>query len=265
MTSDHDPRTVPPGEPEPATPSSPQASREAAGVVTLWIIVFIGMMGFGITIVPFPIVAEQFGASPFWVTWGGTGSFALTQMISTPLLGRLSDRIGRKPVLLLGLVGAIIGYLWTAMADTLTSLLVARAFTGLCSGYLAAAFAYVGDVSTPTSLARRMGLLGAAFGLGFAAGPFLGGLLGRAADGSATLLAPCLFSAGLSTLGLLGTLFALRESHAPQARATRTEGPTDSMAESPQRARGPARRRRRDARDHHRFRGPAIDLPDLGP
>ncbi len=233
MTSDHDPRTVPPGEPEPATPSSPQASREAAGVVTLWIIVFIGMMGFGITIVPFPIVAEQFGASPFWVTWGGTGSFALTQMISTPLLGRLSDRIGRKPVLLLGLVGAIIGYLWTAMADTLTSLLVARAFTGLCSGYLAAAFAYVGDVSTPTSLARRMGLLGAAFGLGFAAGPFLGGLLGRAADGSATLLAPCLFSAGLSTLGLLGTLFALRESHAPQARATRTEGPTDSMANHP--------------------------------
>jgi len=214
-------------------PPLPHAPREAAGVVTLWIIVFIGMMGFGITIVPFPIVAEQFGASPFWVTWGGTGSFALTQMISTPLLGRLSDRVGRKPVLLLGLVGTIVGYLWTALADTLPSLFVARAFTGLAAGYLAAAFAYVGDVSTPATLARRMGLLSAAFGLGFAAGPFLGGILGRTADGGATLLAPCLFAAGLSTLGLLGTLFALRESHTPQKRARHAEAPAGRMSDHP--------------------------------
>jgi MFS family permease len=211
----------------------PHDTREAAGFVTLWITVFVSMMGFGITIVPFPIVAEQFGASPFWVTWGGTGSFALTQLISTALLGRLSDRVGRKPVLLLGLVGATVGYLWTATADNLPSLLAARAVTGLAAGYLAAAFAYVSDVSRPAMLARRMGLLGAAFGLGFTAGPFLGGLLGRAPDGTATLHAPCLFAAGLSALGLLGTLFALRESHVPQARTRRTRSPAATMADHP--------------------------------
>ncbi len=234
MTPDDGSRAGPPKAPGPADASAlHQAPRETAGVITLWLIVFASMMGFGITIVPFPIVAEQLGASPFWITWGGTGSFALAQMISTPLFGRLSDRVGRKPVLLLGLVGAVLGYVWTAMADSLTSLLIARAFTGLASGYLAAAFAYVGDVSTPATLARRMGLLGAAFGLGFAAGPFLGGLLGHAPDGSATLLAPCLFSAGLSALGLLGTLFALRESHSSQVRAKRAEGPGDTMANHP--------------------------------
>jgi len=207
---------------------------DVARLATLWTIVFVGMMGFGITIVPFPIVAEQLGASPFWVTWGSAGSFALAQMISTPLLGRLSDRVGRKPVLLLGSLGAIIGYTWTATADSLPSLLMARAFTGLASGYLAAAFAYVGDVSTPATLARRMGLLGSAFGLGFAAGPFLGGLLGRTSEGTATLLAPCLFAAGLSSLGLLGTLFALRESLAPETRASRSAEPAGKLSDHPQ-------------------------------
>ena len=189
-----------------------------ARLLTLWTIVFVSMMGFGITIVPFPIVAEQFGASPFWITWGGTGTFALAQTLATPLLGKLSDRVGRKPVLIIGSVLAIVAYLGTGYAANFPQLLAARAVAGVASGYLAAAFAYVADISTPATLARRMGLLGSAFGIGFAAGPVLGGILGQAADGSATLLAPCLFAAALSTLGLLGTIFAIRESLPKEAR-----------------------------------------------
>lgn len=234
MTRDDLQQARRPAAPSASTAAAPPPSGDAVRLATLWTIVFVGMMGFGITIVPFPLVAEQFGASPFWMTWGSAGSFALAQMISTPLLGRLSDRVGRKPVLLWGSLGALIGYAWTATADTLPSLLVARAFTGLASGYLAAAFAYVGDVSTPATLARRMGLLGSAFGLGFAAGPFLGGLLGRTAEGAATLLAPCLFAAGLSSLGLLGTLFALRESLPPETRASHSKQPAGRLADHPQ-------------------------------
>lgn len=199
-----------------------------ARLATLWTIVFVSMLGFGITIVPFPVVAEQFGASPFWVTWGGTGSFALAQVIATPALGRLSDRIGRKPVLVLGSLVAIVAYLWAAFADSFTSLLAARALAGFASGYLSAAFAYVADISPLHTLARRMGLLGSAFGIGFAGGPLLGGVLGQAADGSATLFGPCLFAAGLSLFGLLGTLFAIRESLAvrkPGAPAAGREPP----------------------------------------
>jgi MFS family permease len=210
--------------PDPAAPGhAPDAQAAGAAapapggdgvsrLATLWTIVFVSMLGFGITIVPFPVVAEQFGASPFWITWGGTGSFALAQVIATPALGRLSDRIGRKPVLVLGSLVAIVAYLWAAVADDFASLLAARGLAGFASGYLSAAFAYVADISPPQTLARRMGLLGSAFGLGFAAGPLLGGVLGQSADGSATLYGPCLFAAGLSLIGLLGTLFAIRES-----------------------------------------------------
>jgi MFS family permease len=210
VTTDPSARGQPPVERHAGGP--PRERDGAARLATLWTIVFASMLGFGITIVPFPVVAEQFGASPFWITWGGTGSFALAQAISTPALGKLSDRIGRKPVLVLGSMVAILAYLWAAFADSFVSLLAARAFAGLASGYLSAAFAYVADVSPPQTLARRMGLLGSAFGLGFAGGPLLGGVLGQAADGSATLFGPCLFAAGLSFLGLLGTVFAIRES-----------------------------------------------------
>lgn len=203
------------------TASEAQKPDGVARLVTLWLIVFCSMMGFGITIVPFPVVAEQFGASPFWITWGGTGSFALAQTLATPLLGKLSDRTGRKPVLILGSVGAIVAYFGAAYATSFPALLAARAVAGFASGYLSAAFAYIADISSVDKLARRMGLLGSAFGLGFATGPLLGGILGQAPDGSASLLWPCLFAAGLSTLGLLGTLFAVRESLPPESRRKR--------------------------------------------
>lgn len=137
-------------------------------------------------------------------------------------------------MLIIGSVLAIFAYLGTGYAASFPQLLAARAVAGIASGYLAAAYAYVADISSAATLARRMGLLGSAFGIGFATGPVLGGILGQAPDGSATLLAPCLFAAGLSSLGLLGTLFAIRESLPPEARQSRHAGPVATEGLAPE-------------------------------
>ena len=93
----------------------------------LWLVVFISLMGFGITAVRFPLVAEQMGASDFWKTFGGAGVFSVLQLIATPLWGRWSDALGRKPILLLSIAGSVLAYVWLAYADTLTPLILARA------------------------------------------------------------------------------------------------------------------------------------------
>ena len=86
----------------------------------LWLLVFVSLMGFGLTAVPFPLVAEQMGASDFWKTFGGAGVFSLFQLVATPLWGRWSDALGRKPILSITSAAAVLAYLWLAYADTLT-------------------------------------------------------------------------------------------------------------------------------------------------
>lgn len=192
-----------------------------AKLLVLWLVVFISLMGFGITAVPFPIVAEQLHASPFWITWGSSGVFSLFQLVATPLWGRLSDQIGRKPVLVVSLIGTFVAYVWTALADGLILLIAARAFAGLMSGNLSAAFAYVSDITEPGNRARYLGIISSAFGLGFAAGPVLGGQLGRMPDGTATLYAPGLTAAALTMVAIAGAMFFLKESLPASARAER--------------------------------------------
>lgn len=177
----------------------------------LWLVVFISLAGFGITTIPFPLVVEGMGASAFWKTFGGAGVFSLFQLLATPLWGRLSDAWGRKPILVYSLVGTVIAYLWLAYAPTLISLLVARAFGGIMSGNLAAAFAYATDVTSTKDRAKGLGIVASAFGVGFAIGPALGGFLGTI-DGQASLFWPGIASAALSLLALLGTIFLLPES-----------------------------------------------------
>ncbi len=184
----------------------------------LWLIVFISLMGFGITAVPFPLVAEQMGASNFWKTFGGAGVFSLFQLAATPLWGRWSDALGRKPILLFSSAGSVLAYLWLAYADTLTSLILARAFGGIMSGNLSAAFAYATDVTDVKNRARGLGIVASAFGVGFAVGPPLGGFLGAGEGGVPSLHWPALASAGLSLLALAGTAFLLRESLPPELR-----------------------------------------------
>jgi MFS family permease len=195
-------------------------------------VVFISLTGFGVITVPFPLVAEQMGASDFWKTFGGAGIFSLFQLLATPLWGRYSDAIGRKPILLMSLAGSVLAYLWLAYASDLVALLLARALGGIMSGNLSAAFAYATDVTEPKNRARGLGIISSAFGLGFAFGPPIGGFLGMASDGSASLHAPALASAALSLLALLGTWLLLKESHPVSMRRPLRAAPPHSQSQA---------------------------------
>jgi MFS family permease len=184
----------------------------------LWLIVLISLLGFGVTVVPFPLVAEQMGASDFWKTFGGAGVFSLFQLLATPAWGRFSDAFGRKPILVGSLAGTVVAYVWQAYADDLMSLLVARAFAGIMSGNLAAAFAYATDVTDTKNRAKGLGIVGSAFGIGFALGPPLGGFLGVDAAGVPSLHTVSLVAAALATIALVGSVLFLKESLAPELR-----------------------------------------------
>jgi MFS family permease len=184
----------------------------------LWLVVFIGILGFGLTTLPFPIVAEELGASNFWKTFGGSGVFSLFQFLSAPLWGRLSDAYGRRAILIGSMAGSILAYAWLAHADSLVSLLASRAFGGIMSGNIAAAYAYATDVSEAKDRARAMGIVTSAFGLGFAVGPLAGGWLGVRADGTTTLYEPSLLAAALAVVALLGAIFLLKESLPRESR-----------------------------------------------
>jgi len=186
----------------------------------LWLVVFISLAGFGITTIPFPFVAEELGASHFWRTFGGPGVFSLFQLLSTPVWGRCSDLYGRKPILLLSTAGTVLAFLWLAYASTLESLLIARAFGGIMSGNLAAAFAYATDVTEPQDRAKGLGIVASAFGVGFAVGPLIGGFLGTS-GGVPSMHWPGLASAALSVLAFVGTIFFLPESLPKEMRRAR--------------------------------------------
>jgi MFS family permease len=183
----------------------------------LWLVVFISLAGFGITTIPFPFVAESLGASDFWKTFGGSGVFSLFQLIATPIWGRFSDAYGRKPILILSTAGTVLAFVWLAYASTLESLLMARAFGGITSGNLAAAFAYATDVTDNRNRAKGLGIVASAFGVGFAVGPPLGGLLGGL-DGVPSMHWPALASAMLSAVAFIGTIFLLPESLPSESR-----------------------------------------------
>lgn len=192
----------------------------------LFLIVFIDLLGFGIVLPLFPFVAERLGASPWLITFGGAGIYSLAQVIATPLWGRLSDAYGRKPILMVSMLGSALSYLMLGAAGTLAALFVARAVGGLMSGNISAAFAYAADVSTPENRAKRIGMVGAAFGLGFMFGPFIGGMLGGNDPETMNFERPAMLAMGLSVLAFLGTTFVLKESLPREQRrpfGTRTE------------------------------------------
>src|SRR3954471_20127572 len=176
----------------------------------LFLIVFVDLVGFGLIIPLLPFYAERFGASPQLVTLL-LAIFSLMSMIAAPLWGRLSDRIGRRPVLMASLAAAALPYLWLGFPPGVGRLFAARAFAGICAGNIAAAQAYIADVTPPEKRARGMGMIGAAFGLGFIVGPVLGGLVAGSDIKTADLQTPGLIAAGFSAIALLGAIFLLRE------------------------------------------------------
>ena len=142
----------------------------------LFLIVLVDLIGFGLVIPLLPFYAVQFHASPQEVTVL-MAVFSLMSMLTAPIWGRLSDRVGRRPVLMVSMGAAALAYLWMGFANALWMLFAARAFAGACAGNIAAAQAYIADVTPPEKRARGMGMIGAAFGLGFIIGPALGGVV----------------------------------------------------------------------------------------
>ncbi len=197
----------------------------------LFAIILIDLIGFGIVIPLLPFYGQRFGADPQMVTLL-MATYSLFQFFMAPLLGRLSDRYGRRPILLISLAGSAASYLWLGFADTLWMLFAARAIQGACAGNIAAAQAYIADVTTPENRARGMGLIGAAFGFGFIIGPALGGTLAGPDPLSPDVSAPAFLGAGLSALAFIGTMLFLRESLPPEARNAARRGRLDAAAET---------------------------------
>lgn len=144
-------------------------------LLIIFFTVFIDLVGFGIIIPMNPYLAEQFGATPLMV--GLLMSvYSLMQFIFSPLWGQTSDRIGRRPVILISLLGGAIAHLGFAFAPSLLWLMVARAFAGVFGGNISTAMAYIADITDEKNRSKGMGLVGAAFGLGFVLGPVIGGV-----------------------------------------------------------------------------------------
>src|SRR5437762_6231842 len=127
----------------------------------LFLIVFTDLVGFGLVIPLLPFYAERFTASPLQMTML-FATFSLMSTITAPLWGRLSDRVGRRPVLMVSMAAAALAYLGLAFATALWMLFAARAFAGACAGNIAAAQAYIADVTPPDQRAKGMGMIGAA-------------------------------------------------------------------------------------------------------
>ena len=178
----------------------------------IFLTVFIDLIGFGIVIPILPLYAERFGASPLIIGLL-LGIYSAVQCVCAPLLGKLSDRIGRRPVLLVSILGTSLGFLLMGFAKTLSLLFLARVIDGATGGNISTAQAYIADVTPPQERSKGMGLIGAAFGLGFIFGPAIGGVLSRI-----SLAAPFLFAAALAAANSLAVYCFLPESLAATRR-----------------------------------------------
>jgi MFS family permease len=188
---------------------------KSRALAILFVIVFVDLLGFGMVIPNMPLYAEQLGAPKEWIGLLMTGYSAM-QFVFTPIWGRLSDRRGRRPLLLLSIAMTAIGFAGYAVAPSFAWLLASRLFAGAATANIAIAQAYIADVTPPEGRARGMGIIGAAFGLGFVLGPAIGGFLGKISLG-----APGYAAAGLAVVNGIAAFFVLPEP-ANRVVATRT-------------------------------------------
>lgn len=202
-----------------------------ASLGTIFLTVFLDLLGFGLVVPFLPGVARAHGASEIVATLLGA-AYSLAQFLFIPLWGRLSDRVGRRPVLLWSIAGSAAGMALLGVADNLFLLFVARIFTGVATANLAVAQAYIADVTTPETRARGMGLIGMSFGLGFIFGPFIGGELGHFELMGRPGAAAAFAAAALSLVNFVMALAFVPESLPPSSRgrSRRSLGPLDFEA-----------------------------------
>lgn len=169
----------------------------------IFLIVFIDLLGFGIVIPILPSYAQRGFAADDFTVGLLVASFSVMQLIFTPLWGSLSDRYGRKPILAIGLACTVVGYVLFGLADTLFMLFASRLLGGIGGANISAAQAYIADVTPVHERAKGMGLIGAAFGLGFVFGPFFGGILSGYGYHVPGFAAACLSAIALVTTFVL--------------------------------------------------------------
>jgi len=208
---------------------------KTARLINIFIVVFVDLLGFSLILPLLPYYAETYGASPT-VVGLLTASYAAASLVGAPLMGRLSDRWGRRPVLLLSVAGTCLGFLFLGLAQPIGSalanliapaatnafilgvLFLSRLLDGLTGGNIAVAQAYIADITDESNRSKGLGLIGAAFGLGFIIGPAVGGLLSRSGYS-----VPSFFAAGLSLLNLFSIGFFLPESLTDERRSANLE------------------------------------------
>jgi DHA1 family tetracycline resistance protein-like MFS transporter len=199
-------------------------------LLVIFITVFIDLVGFGIVIpvLPYYVEGTKFNATPRTV---GIlfASYSVMQLIFSPVLGRLSDKYGRRPILFFSLLGTSLGFLILGFATTLWMLFLGRIIDGITGGNISTAQAYIADVTTPENRAKGMGLIGAAFGLGFIFGPAIGGILSQWGIG-----VPFLFAGGLAFANAILLYFTLPETVTPDhpARASAANGRWSQLVEA---------------------------------
>jgi MFS transporter, DHA1 family, tetracycline resistance protein len=184
-------------------------------LIIIFVTIFIDLIGFGmvIPILPYYANTPPFSAIP-WEIGMIMASYSLMQFFFSPILGRLSDRFGRRPVLFISVLGSAVGYFLIGFAGTLFLVLVGRVIGGITGGNISTAQAYIADVTSKENRAKGMGLFGAAFGLGFILGPALAGVMSKYG-----IHVPFYFAAGLSLANAVGVYFVLPESLKASARA----------------------------------------------
>jgi DHA1 family tetracycline resistance protein-like MFS transporter len=175
-------------------------------LLVIFLTIFVNLVGFGIIVPLLPFYAERFGASG--LTIGLLfGVFSLCQLIASPILGEMSDRFGRRPVLIFSLAGTVLSFVMLALAHSITMLFLARIVDGLSGGNISTARAYVADITEPKDRARAYGIIGAAFGLGFILGPALSGVLAPV-----SYTAPIWAAAAITAVATLMAIFWLPET-----------------------------------------------------
>jgi DHA1 family tetracycline resistance protein-like MFS transporter len=193
-------------------------------LLVIFSIVLVDMVSFGLLIPLMPGYALRFGASPL-VAGLILSAYPLMQVIAAPVLGRMSDVFGRKPILLLSIGGTVAALLVLGLADALWMLAASRMLDGVTGGNISVAQAYIADITSTEDRGKAFGLIGAAFGLGFIIGPVTGGLLA----GFGTHVPP-FFAAGLATVNLLLVTFLLRESLSANRRAEIAASPAHGFS-----------------------------------